>query len=285
MADTLKRNALGAVPWVLLMGSLALAGCPTGDGEGRVSGQFYVLGCDGAYNFGSRTTPAAYDMRADFFVGEPQIDPTEVAPKNRLDLRIQRGGNNVEDADSLYLQISDVKQVARQFAASQGTPVGPASTVRASLLLYVTCPTFFGSLEATYHAAQTACPSLDATTVDTLCNQMDYNESFAPDLAPAPFAPEHSCILFCQLGAAKRGEPVPDDFEVDFGDTVRGIFHLTLSESRLLQSGVEICADGIDNDGDGETDEEECALSSGFGRLVGKFNFEVRRGQVAQEFP
>jgi len=272
---------------VLLLLALLASGCPTGDGEGEVVGTFFLLSCDDAYDYGSRDTPAHYNMEANFFVGEPVIDERESNPVNRLDLRIQRGGNNIEDVDSLYIQIADVRSVAESFSgtAYEGSPVGERWNVRASLSLYVTCPTYYGRLAATVSPASPACPALDAATLDALCETMDYDEPMDPAAAFPPFGPESSCLIFCRFGEAERGTTVPHDFAISFGDVVQGFFHLNLVEQRLLTQQAEICGDGKDNDGDGDIDETDCEVSTGGGRLMGRFNFEVRRGQVAQEFP
>lgn len=250
-------------------------------------GTFFLLGCDDAFDYGSRSAPARYDMEANFFVGEPIFDERESSPVNRLDLRIQRGGNNIEDVDSLYIQIANVRTVAESFSASAyaGSPAGETENIRASLSLYVTCPTYFGGMAATVPAAAPACPGLDAATRDALCESMDYDEPLDSTVAFGSFTPESSCLVFCRFGTAERGTAVPHDFAIDFGDVVQGFFHLNLVEQRLLATGAEICEDGVDNDGDGDVDESDCEVAAGAGQLLGKFNFEVRRGQVAQEFP
>jgi hypothetical protein len=271
----------------LLAVALLAGGCPTGDGEGRVVGTFFLLGCDDAFDYGSPQSPAHYDMEANFFVGEPIFDERESNPVNRLDLRIQRGGNNIEDVDSLYIQIADVRVVAESFSASAyaGSPVGEDQNISASLSLYITCPTYFSRLAATAPTGAAACPDLDAATLDALCESMDFDEPVDPAAAFPPFSPESSCLIFCRFGTAERGGEVSHDFAVDFGDVVQGFFHLNLMDQRLLTTGAEICGDGVDNDGDGDVDETDCDVSTGDGRLMGRFNFEVRRGQVAQEFP
>lgn len=262
-----------------------LTGCPTGEGEGRVVGRFYVLGCDGEYNFGSLGTPAFYDMHANFFVGEPILDETEWGPQHGLDLRLQKGGNNIEDGDSLFLQIGDVAAAAERFVQGQGSPVGPGLEARAALLLYVTCPTFFGGLVAAPTPGVEACPTLDASETEARCASLDFNALLEPEGDFPPFEPGHSCVVFCRLGSARRGEVVPRGFSVEFGDEVQGFFQVNLVDLRLQSEGVEVCSDGVDNDGDGVVDESDCQLSRGQGTLRGTFNFEVRRGQVAQEFP
>jgi hypothetical protein len=282
---TRAERRRGAAGLALVAAALGLAACATGEGEGYVVGRFYLLGCDGVIDYGSADAPAFFDLRANFFVGEPILDDSAVAPRNRLDLRLQRDGNTVEDADSLYFQLDELPAVAGQFARYEGTPIGTGQVARASLLLYVTCPTYFGRLEATSHPGQAACPTLDASTVEALCDDLDLDRPTAPAVPLPPFLEGGSCLIFCTLGSARRGAEVAADFAVDFGDTVRGIFSLTLVEQRLAESQVEICADGVDNDGDGEIDEDGCTRSTGFGYLQGAFEFEVRRGQVTQEFP
>lgn len=278
-------HGLGLAALFGLAALVTLVGCPSGEGEGRVVGRFYVLGCDDAYSFGSPETPAFYDMGANFFVGEPILDDTAVSPRHRLDLRLQKGGNNLEGGDSLYIQVWDVAAAAQQFSLGQGSPVGKGQAVRASLLLYVTCPTFYGSLTAAPRMDLEACPTLDATDTEARCATLDFNAPLDPDTDFAPLVTGHSCIVFCRLGSARRGQEVPQGFAVDFGDEVQGFFQINLTDSRLMEAGVEICGDGVDNDGDGEVDEEDCEVSPGMGTLRGSFNFEVRRGQVAQEFP
>jgi hypothetical protein len=267
--------------------ALLAGGCPTGDGEGQVVGAFYLLACDDAYDYGSRSAPAHYDMGANFFVGEPIIDERETNPVNRLDLRIQRGGNNIEDVDSVYIQIADVGVLAEQFVAADyaGSPVGVTENIQATLSLYVTCPTYFGRLAATLPAGAAACPALDPAARDALCEAMDYNQPLDPAAALPPFEAQSSCLIFCRFGKAERGSAVAHDFAIDFGDIIQGFFHLHLVELRLATSGAEICDDGVDNDGDGSVDEADCEEPTGAGQLMGTFNFEVRRGQVAQEFP
>ncbi|MDX9999824.1 MAG: hypothetical protein RBU30_00870 [Polyangia bacterium] len=274
-----------ALAVLLLLVAAAVAGCPTGEGEGRVVGRFYVLGCDEEYNFGSLGTPAFFDLGVNFFVGEPVLDETEWGPRHGLDLRLQKGGNNIEDGDSLFLQIWDVAAAAERFAEGQGSPIGPGLEARAALLLYVTCPTFFGGLVAAPRPGMEACPTLDATETVERCTAMDFNAKLDPEGDFSPLAQGHSCVVFCRLGNARRGEVVPRGFSVEFGDEVQGFFQVNLLDLRLYTEGVEVCSDGIDNDQDGVVDESDCSLSRGQGMLRGTFNFEVRRGQVAQEFP
>lgn len=274
-------------PWILLaaLGLSALPGCPTGEGDGAVVGQIYVLGCDGEFDFGAVDAPAFFDLRANFFVGEPILDDSAVQPRQRLDLRIQRGGNNIEDTDSLFIQLRDLQAVAELVVAGRGVPVGPDEATTASLLLYVTCPSFYGSLQAAAAPGVEACPTLSATETQSLCAGTDFNVSPDPRAPVAPFSAGQSCVVFCELGAVQPGGAVPEAFAVDFGEVVSGLFYFSVADSRLAGQAVEVCADGFDNDGDGEVDETDCTQAVGQGHLAGGFHFVVRRGQVAQEFP
>lgn len=270
---------------LLALGLSILSGCPTGAGDGAVVGRIYVLGCDGEFDFGAVDAPAFFDLRADFFVGEPILDDSAGQPRQRLDIRIQRGGNNIEDTDSLFLQLRDLQGVAELVAAGRGVPVGPEEATTAALLLYVTCPSFYGSLQAVAAPGVEACPTLSATETQSLCAGTDFDVSPDPSAPTPPFSVGQSCVVFCQLGAVRPGEAVPQDFAVDFGDVVSGLFFFSVTDPRLVGQAVEVCADGFDNDGDGAVDEADCTRAAGQGHLAGGFHFVVRRGQVAQEFP
>jgi len=281
----MRRVDLASVVLLVALGLSAMPGCPTGDGDGVVVGRIYVLGCDGEFDYGAVDAPAYYDMGADFFVGEPILDDSSFQPRQRLDLRIQHGGNNIEDTDSLFIQIRDVQAVAERVGAGKGVPVGPGWDTAASLLLYVTCPTFYGSIQASAAPGVEACPTMSATETQSLCADADFKASLDPSEPAAPFSMGQSCVIFCELGSVQPGVDVPHQFKVDFGDVVSGLFFFNLTDPRLDEQGVEICGDGFDNDGDAEVDESDCTRAAGQGHLAGAFHFVVRRGQVAQEFP
>ena len=128
---------LGAV----LCGALAAGGCGLGDGTGALSGTLYLRGCTHDYDYGSLAAPADYDMHPSYFVANPVnalASSEPLHPINKVSLRVQPSGNRADEADLLFINVANDADVAA--AVGGAMPVGPATTVRASLTLNNTCP-------------------------------------------------------------------------------------------------------------------------------------------------
>jgi len=128
----------------------AVAGCALGEGEGAVDGQVFIRQCArrssvgaaataNVYAFGEAGAPVAYSMQPSFFAAEPIDDFPRLMPKNRLNMRVQSDGSRIEQADVLFVNLSDTREVA--LALGQDLPVGPNTNVRATLSLNQSCPT------------------------------------------------------------------------------------------------------------------------------------------------
>ncbi len=264
--------------------ALLFSGCITLEGSGVVGGELYILGCNEADNYGVEQFPAYFDLMANFFVGEPIKDESAVATQNRLDIRIQKGTNTIEDADLLYIQITRVALAARRFSSYEPLPVGVHENVKASLSLSLTCPTFFDGPEANATLPE-ACPSLTQNQQEELCENMVYGRWNQLRIPMEPFTVGHSCLVVCQFGDTKRGDTIGEEFSIDFGDVVSGFFFFTLNNRRHLYDNVEICDDGTDNDCDGTVDEPLCIPSSTGGFIQGNFSVKLRRAKAIQAFP
>jgi hypothetical protein len=129
--------------------ALLATGCVVGEGSGALAGALYVQACNQDHdtaclmvngdNYGSLAQPCAYNMHPVFFVAQPVDDFTpKPQPINQLSIRVQPNGLNVEEADVLYIGISNEFPVAT--ALGQTLPVNASSNVRASLVLNETCP-------------------------------------------------------------------------------------------------------------------------------------------------
>jgi hypothetical protein len=59
-------------------------------------------------------------------------------PINKLTLRVQPSGNRTDEADLLFVDVSDTAQVAAMVGGT--VDVGPTTNVRAALTLNQTCP-------------------------------------------------------------------------------------------------------------------------------------------------
>lgn len=136
--------------WRWLVLAACLGGCDVGKGVGAVSGTLYIQQCDPRLigggiglasegkSLGTPEAPEPFDLAPTFFVAEPVNDLPRTRPMNRVSIRLQRTGNQIEEADVLYLNVADVRAVAEQLG--QPIAVGPATNVRASLQLNQTCP-------------------------------------------------------------------------------------------------------------------------------------------------
>jgi len=120
------------------LGLLALAGGCAGTGTGSVAGTLYLSECTVDQALGSLASPAAFDLHPTYFVADPVSDRPKPDPMNRVSIRIQSRGNQLEEADALYLKVADVEAVGDR--VGQALDVGPASNVRATLVLRLTCP-------------------------------------------------------------------------------------------------------------------------------------------------
>jgi hypothetical protein len=268
----------------LLFFILTAVGCVKPEGNGIVGGRLFIEGCNETDNYGDKHSLAYFDLRANFFVGEPVKDESAVPTAHRLDIRLQKGSNTIEDTDSLYIQVSKVALTARNFVIYQPVSVGVDENVKASLALYLTCPSFFDGPEVN-KTGISSCPSITASEQEEMCNSTIYGELDQMPIPHAPFALGDSCIVFCQFGDAMRGDTIGDDFSIDFGDEVSGIYFFTLNNRRIVYDNSEICADGIDNDNDGVIDEDICENITSGGFVQGNFKIKLLRAKAIQAFP
>ena len=117
--------------------ALAAAGCGIGSGKGSLAGTLYVQECSATTSFGDGGV-AAYNMNPSFFVAEPTDDLQRSNPMNRVAIRVQSSGNRVEKADVMFVNVASVGLLAQSLG--QPVAVGPATNLRASLILNRTCP-------------------------------------------------------------------------------------------------------------------------------------------------
>ncbi len=129
---------------------LPAAACTVGDGKGALAGTLFVEECEDVpfttYSNDGGGQPGAYNMNPSFFVAEPVDDlPRAPLQMNRVSIRVQSAGNRLEEADVMYINIADVRDIAINLAAP--ITVGPVSNLRASLVLNETCPAHQTQLE------------------------------------------------------------------------------------------------------------------------------------------
>jgi hypothetical protein len=257
----MKRRYPCAITLTLAIG---MAGCTVGDGVGAASGQLYVKGCNDNGDWGQPGMLRDYDLRPEFYAGEPTEDIKEDGSRNRIVIRLQDSGKSLEANDFLQFDVVNSYQVARclrgmidestrafcHFAPGATWPrlrIGPNMPIQASLALHETCP-----LATVVGTARDG----DGARIDAI----------------VPLAPElwRSWIELSEFGSA-RNRDVPPNFRVEFNERLKAeSFHVELVDDRIIEA-------------------ERLRLPQPdpelLGVLDGTFDFELERGQGAQTFP
>jgi hypothetical protein len=246
---------------------LIAGGCTVGEGDGQAAGALYVKGCtekDGDY--GRPDILRFYDLRPEFFAGEPVEDIKKDGTRNRITIRLQDSGKSLESNDYLQFDIVSSYDVARclsgmhrldpttaafcHWPTGQAWPrlrIGPNLPIRASLALRETCP--------------------DATLVGTA---RDGEGARSDVIVPLPPEQWRSWIDLSEFGSARNKE-VSSNFRVEFNERLRAeSFHVDLIDDRVI---------------DAERRREPAPEPDLMGQLDGNFDFELERGQGAQTFP
>lgn len=113
MSAVLRARAAGMI--ALAAGGL-VAGCTVGDGRGEANGTLQDIGCN---EHNSLADGGAYSLNPSFFAGNPIEDvcppPGQCSgPRtNRITIRMQQTGNQVELTDTLFFDVQNSFEVAR----------------------------------------------------------------------------------------------------------------------------------------------------------------------------
>jgi hypothetical protein len=130
----------------LALACLALSACSVGSGTGTLAGTLFVHPCTSDSDFGSSpATPGNYNMNPQFFVASPINDFPGPNPQNKISIRVQSSGIRIEQADVMSLVIANELPVAQ--ALNQPIEVGPNTNIRATLSLFITCPSVSTAME------------------------------------------------------------------------------------------------------------------------------------------
>ena len=126
----MKASCLIAVFLGVLLGAAGLGGCRVGKGVGAASGTLFELGCSKAGDYcyapdqcGTADLPVPFDLKPSFFAGEPiddlrQVDPGSAFMSNRLTIRLQRSGKQIEQNDVLTFDGYSQTTTNNNFAAN-----------------------------------------------------------------------------------------------------------------------------------------------------------------------
>jgi hypothetical protein len=275
--------------------ALGAGGCSVGKGVGAASGYIYEYGCSKNGDYG--TTPDAgaklvadpYDLHPTFFAGEPIDDLREYSAgteprKNRLIIRLQSSGKQIELNDVLTFDVASSYEVARCVRGrvlADGTPdwsqdncyrasdAGPGrmrvqydSDVHAGLTLHATCTA-----------------NLVASAISR-----PVPPSYATDPNPAVAnGAWDSWVEFQEFGTASQYDlapqgrtPVEPTFRIDYGQRIYATtFFLTLIDDNVVSAAIAARP----------LPEPQMGGTLGGDPTTGRFDFDVQRGQGAQFFP
>ncbi len=255
---------------------LALFSCEVGRGSGRASGTLFVAdcnricrACEQTHDFGTRASPASFDLRPTFFAGEPIEDIGIGRKDNRLIIRLLRTGKQIELNDLVAFDVVQAAEVARCVRGRMLTGVRGALVPD-----YDTKTCFWGPNGPRIRVGVDQ--PIHATLVPrATCERTVVASAFSTEAADGQW---ESWIEFAAFGSAVQEglsptarTPVDVEFKVDFGERLWArAFKVALQDDRLLKTIKRM---------------EPPQPSEIFGTLEGSFDFDLLRGQGAQPFP
>jgi hypothetical protein len=289
--------------WLVAFSFGALLGvpaCTVGKGVGAASGTLYEYGCSKAGDYcsspgvcGTESTPVPYDLRPSFFAGEPiddlrQLHPGSAIMNNRLTVRLQRSGKQIEQNDVLTFDITTSYEVAR-CVRGRVIEVAPntfqndwdeANCYRAS-------DTGLGRMRVQFDSPVRVGLVLKATCTANLVASavsapvpLNYSSTPNPVVTDGSWA---SWVEFEQFGSAAQSErapqkrdPVLNTFRVELGERIYArSFALTLMDDEVVNAAIKNLPRPASRIGG----------TLGGDPTTGRFDFDLQRGQGAQFFP
>ncbi len=295
----MKARGLLLVFLGAILGASGL-GCSVGKGVGAVSGNLYEYGCskNGDYCYsadqcGTEAVPVPFDLKPSFFAGEPIDDLREfttssndVIMTNRLTIRLQRSGKEIEQNDVLTFDVASSYEVARCVRGRVDSATGLNDWDEANC--YRATDTSPGRMRVQFDSPVSAALTLKATcTANLVATAVSY-VPVPPDYerTPNPTVTDGSWSSWVEFqefgGAAQRDkspqarDPINPKFRAELGDRLYATtFTLTLVDSEV----VNAAENGLP--------QPQALIGGTLGGdpTTGRFDFDLERGQGAQFFP
>jgi hypothetical protein len=283
------RLSLAALTW-------GLAACSTGKGVGAASGSLFEYGCTGNGDYsadgvrGTEDHPVPFDLQPAYFAGEPIDDLRNYSEgsgimNNRLIIRLQHSGKQIELNDVLTFDVASSYEVARcvrgrvdpetnrndwdEAICYRPSDTGPGrvriqydSQVHASLTFKVTC-----TADLVASAVSGPVP-------------LSYSSTFGTPTPPSEWT---SWVEIQEFGSAAQTDrapalrdPVDPKFRVDFGQRIYATnFLLTLVDDSIVNAAIY----------NRSRPAAQIGATLGGDPTSGRFDFDLERGQGAQFFP
>jgi hypothetical protein len=275
---------------------LVLSGCSVGRGVGAASGFIFELGClktgDYCTPEGICGTPdalAPFDLEPSYFAGEPIDDLRAYSGgsqviNNRLIIKLQRTGKQIELNDVLTFDVTSSYEVARcvRGAIDQAgkNDWDPENCYRAS----ENAP---GRVRVQFDSVVHGSLALKSTCTANLIGSAISSE--VPDsyaATPRPVVSDGnwtSWVEFEQFGSASQYDtpatqrtPIDARFRIGLGDRIYASrFFLTLTDDAVLSAAKQNLP----------KPDPLFGGTLGGDPTTGRFDFDLQRGQGAQFFP
>jgi hypothetical protein len=277
---------------------LGLCACNVGKGVGAAKGTLYEIGCstqtgdyyrwpDGTSATADR--PGPFDLQPSFFAGEPIDDLREYSAgneimNNRIIIRLQRSGKEIEQNDVLTFDVSSSYEVARCVRGRVDNVTGQndwdeSNCFRAS----DNAP---GRMRVQWDGFVNGTLALKAT-----CNANLVGDAIAGPITsdsasvPTPVLDGNwqSWVEFQEFGGASEWDKAPAErakiepkFRVQLGQRIyASTFFLTLTDDKLVYAAIH----------DLPQPRSQIGGVLGGDPTTGRFDFDLERGQGAQFFP
>lgn len=280
----------------LMVATLGLAACSTGKGVGAASGTLFEYGCTGSGDYaaddvrGTKDHPVPFDLHPSYFVGEPIDDLRNYTQgsgimSNRLIIRLQYSGKQIELNDVLTFDVTSTYEVARCVRGRFDAEANQNDWDEA--ICYRASDTGPGRVRIQYDSQVHASLSLRATCTANLVASavsspvpLSYSSSFGTPTPPEEWT---SWIEFQEFGSAAQTDkapaerdPVDGRFRVDFGQRIYATsFLLTLVDDSIVNAAIH----------NRPRPEAQIGATLGGDPSTGRFDFDLDRGQGAQFFP
>jgi hypothetical protein len=291
-ASWLVVASLGAA-----MGVGSFSGCSVGKGVGAASGTLYEYGCSKNGDYvspagipGTEAKPASYDLRPTFFAGEPiddlrQLNPGSAIMNNRLTIRLQHSGKEIEQNDVLTFDVATSYEVARCVRGRVDNVTGQNDWDETNC--YRASDTGPGRVRIQYDSPILGSLSLKATCTANLVASAvsapvppDYASTTSPVVTDGSWA---SWVEFQEFGSAAQTNMAPTDrkvvpgnFRVELGQRIYATsFALTLIDNQVVTAAIK----------DLPRPASLIGGTLGGDPTTGRFDFDLERGQGAQFFP
>jgi hypothetical protein len=278
--------------------ALALSGCGVGQGKGAASGKLYVLNCSSAGDYcnagicGTESAPVDYNLDPGFFAAEPIEQLTQFTnggspvsgsqpSMNRITIRLQRSGKQIESNDALFFDVVDSYEVARCVRGREIAVVNQPNQhdyddrycFRASLTGpgRVRISVVGGVVHSSLNPRMTCIRPAVATADDAYAD-----DGVVQTVADGAW---ESWIEFSEFGSAAQNDradpitrtPVSRTFRIELNQRLYASdFSLTLQDQKVVTAQEALRPPPNPDIG---------------GSLTGWFDFSMKRGQGAQIFP